>query len=114
MTDVLHALTTTLQAAAAKLGADDDAQVVVQEVPPGKPGDYGSPVAFALARSLRRPPSEIAAAIVAELELPPGVARAEAVGAYINFELDTGPFLAGVALEPRAPRAERRKVIVEH
>jgi len=87
---------------------------VVQEVPPGKPGDYGSPVAFALARTLRRPPPEIAAAIVAELVLPAGVASAEAVGAYINFEVEPGAFVGGIALEPRAPRAQRLKVIVEH
>jgi len=114
MTDVLHALTSALRAAAVSLGADPDTQVIVQEVPPGKPGDYGSPVAFALARSLRRPPPEIAAALVAALELPAGVARAEAVGAYINVELDPGPFIGAVALEPRRPSAARRKVIVEH
>jgi arginyl-tRNA synthetase len=115
MTDVLHALNAALQAAAAQVGADTaSVPAVVQEVPAGKPGDYGSPVAFALARSLRRPPPEIAANIVAALVLPAGVASAEAVGAYINFEVEPGAFVAAVALEPRAPRAERRKVIVEH
>src|SRR5690606_27582386 len=121
MTDVLHALNAALQAAVAKLmaaaGTEVDAAAqpaVVQEVPPGKPGDYGSPVAFTLARSLRQPPPAIAAALVASLELPAGVASAEAVGAYINFRVDPGAFVSAVALEPRAPQAEPRKVIVEH
>ncbi|HLU83386.1 MAG TPA: arginine--tRNA ligase, partial [Trueperaceae bacterium] len=127
MTDVLHALNAALQAAAAKVSAEllagSDAvavpdqsllPAVVQEVPAGKPGDYGSPVAFSLARLLRRPPPAIASAIVAALELPAGVAAAEAVGAYINFEVEPGAFVGSVVLEPRAPRATRRKVIVEH
>ena len=127
MTDVLHALNAALQAAAAKVSAEllpeSDGQqeqdrslfaTVVQEVPPGKPGDYGSPVAFSLARVLRKPPAEIAAALVAALELPEGIAAAEAVGAYINFEVKPGAFVGGVVLEPRTPSAPRRKVIVEH
>ncbi|HZW99320.1 MAG TPA: arginine--tRNA ligase, partial [Trueperaceae bacterium] len=70
MTDVFGALTASLRAAIQTLAPDFDADVQVQEVPADKPGDYGSPVAFTLARTLRRPPPQIAADIVARLQLP--------------------------------------------
>src|SRR5690606_33897385 len=56
----------------------------------------------------------IAQEIVEALALPPGVAGAEAVGAYLNFRLDVGSFVSGVALRPVAPSSAPRKVIVEH
>ena len=115
MNDVLGALSLALRAAIARLEPGFAGDVPLQEVPADKPGDYGSPVAFALARTLRRAPQQIAQEIVAGLELPPGVASAEAVGAYINFVLDPAAFVSAVALEPARPRApERRKVVVEH
>ena len=115
MKDALGALSLSLRAAIESLAPGFEGEVPIQEVPADKPGDYGTPVAFTLARTLRRPPPQIAADIVARLELPAGVASAEAVGAYINFVLDPGAFVAAVALSPSAPRApERRKVVVEH
>ncbi len=115
MTDVFGALTASLRAAIQTLAPDFDADVQVQEVPADKPGDYGSPVAFTLARTLRRPPPQIAADIVARLQLPQGVAAADAVGAYINFRLDAGAFVRGIVTGSARPRvAERRKVVVEH
>lgn len=115
MNDVLGSLSLSLRAAIADMAPDFEGDVPLQEVPADKPGDYGSPVAFTLARTLRRPPPQIAEEIVSRLALPPGVASAEAVGAYINFVLDPGAFVSGVALSPRPPQApERRKVVVEH
>ena len=115
MPDVLDALDNAVRHAIANLTGEPFAgDVNVQPVPPGKPGDYGTPVAFSLARTLRRAPDQIARDLVAALNLPDGVAKAEAVGAYINFELDVGSFLRGLVLEPRQPGGERRKVIVEH
>jgi len=113
MRSVVQALQEAVTAAVTTLGAQD-AQVIVQEVPEGKPGDFGTPVAFTLARQLRLNPAEIAARIVAALELPAGIEAAEAVGPYINFRVDPGAFVAGVALKPSRPSAERRKVVVEH
>ncbi len=115
MKDALEALSLSLRSAITTLAPGFEGDVPLQEVPADKPGDYGTPVAFTLARALRRPPPEIAADIVARLELPEGVASAATVGAYINFVLDPGAFVAEVAAGPRAPRAaERRKVVVEH
>ncbi len=114
MSDVLDALQDALTAALARLGLPLEGSVPLQEVPPGKPGDYGSPVAFTLAKAARRNPAELAAALVAELELPAGVAAAKAVGPYINFDLDAGAFVPAVIRSQLAPAAEARKVIVEH
>jgi arginyl-tRNA synthetase len=50
-------------------------------------GDYQTPVAFKLSGQLNRPPPEIAAALVEALELPAGMATAEAVGPFVNFRL---------------------------
>ncbi len=120
MKSVVKALQDAVTRVVATLGATLDAQdapnvqVVIQEVPEGKPGDFGTPVAFALARQLRQNPAELAATIVAKLELPEGIRTAEAVGPYINFRVDPGAFVAAVAQAPARPSAERRKVVVEH
>jgi arginyl-tRNA synthetase len=50
-------------------------------------GDYQTTVAFKLAGPLRRPPPEIAVSLVEALELPGGMATAEAVGPFVNFRL---------------------------
>ena len=86
----------------------------IQEVPADKPGDYGSPVAFGLAKTLRKNPALIAKEIVAGLELPEGIARAEAVGPYINFFVDPGLFVKSVVQSNTEPPKRDKKVIVEH
>lgn len=92
--DVKIQLKAALERAVRALGTE--AEVTVQAVPEGKAGDYGSPVAFGLARVLRKNPAAIAQELVERLELPAGVARAEAVGPYLNFHLDPGAFVRGV------------------
>lgn len=110
--DVKDQLKGALERAVAALGAE--AEVSVQAVPEGKAGDYGSPVAFALAKTLRQNPAAIAKGLLEKLELPPGVARAEAVGPYLNFHLDPASFVEGFVTAP-ATRPERgQKAIVEH
>jgi len=94
------------------LGAS--AEVTVQAVPEGKAGDYGSPVAFGLAKSLRKNPAVIAQELVARLELPEGVARAEAVGPYINFFVDPPSFVRSVSTGAFRPPARGKKVVLEH
>jgi len=113
MSDVKHALRTAFAAATEHLGIDPG-EIPVQEVPAGKPGDYGTPLAFALAKTLRRNPAEIAASIVDAFEPPEGVLRAEAVGPYINVFLDPGAFVAGIAAGAPDAAPRDRKVIVEH
>lgn len=113
MDDVISALQHALGEAVASLGAEG-VVAPLQEVPEGKPGDYGTPVAFTLARTLKRNPAEVASAVVAALHLPEGVARVSAVGPYINFEMEPAAFVRAVSERPRAPCAQALKVVVEH
>ncbi len=116
MADVIQALREAVQEGLAAIGAGEAGavEVSIQEVPEDKPGDYGTPVAFGLARSLRRNPADIARELVGELRLPTGVARADAVGPYINFHLDPGAFVAEVVRRREAPEGARLKVVLEH
>ena len=50
-------------------------------------GDLAFPC-FALAKQRKMSPVECATALAAELELPAGIARAEALGPYLNFFVD--------------------------
>ncbi len=113
MADVTHALKEAVLAALARLEVED-AEVSIQEVPADKAGHYGTPVAFTLARSLRRNPAQIAQDLIAALELPEGVARADAVGPYINFHLVPGAFVEQVVLAPPRAVGEGLKVVLEH
>ena len=113
MQDLKSSLQTALLSALKTLDVTD-ADAPIQEVPPGKPGDYGSPVAFGLAKTLRKNPALIAQDIVGALRLPQGVARAEAVGPYINFFVDAGAFVKMVVETGPAAKKRDKKVIVEH
>jgi len=75
--------------------ADDDMPAIVIEVPPRRAlGDLAVPVAFELARRLRKAPRAIAQDIARALDAIPGVARAEATpNGYLNFYLDRAGFL---------------------
>ncbi|AFZ69103.1 arginine--tRNA ligase [Deinococcus peraridilitoris] len=110
--DVKAQLKTAVEAAAQHLGASIEA--VIQETPPDKPGDYGTPAAFLLAKALRQNPAQIAQQLAASVELPATVARAEAVGPYLNFFLDAAEFVRGVVQGPVTPERKTGKVIVEH
>lgn len=111
--DLKTHLQAALAAALDALGAEA-ADIPVQDVPDDKPGDYGTPVAFGLARSLRKNPAEIAADILGALELPEGVARAEAVGPYLNFFVEPGFFVREVVRAEPRPGKRGGKAIVEH
>jgi len=92
----------------------DALDVGVQRVPDDKPGDYGSPVAFALAKRLRRNPAALAGAIAEHLVPPAGVARVEAVGPYLNVFVDPGAFVRAVLTLPGAAAPSGRKIVIEH
>ncbi|MFA5594313.1 MAG: arginine--tRNA ligase [Trueperaceae bacterium] len=113
MKSVVRALQNAVEEAVRALGIAQP-QVLIQEVPEGKPGDFGTPVAFTLARELRQAPAEIAGRIIAGLQLPEGVRSAEAVGPYINFVVEPAAFVKNVALKPARPEAAPLKVVVEH
>ena len=110
--DVKAQLKEALERAVASLGAE--AEVTVQSVPEGKSGDYGSPVAFGLAKKLRQNPVAIANSLLGGLTLPPGIARAEAVGPYLNFHLDPGAFVGALVTTPFVRLEQDKRVIVEH
>src|SRR5687768_3217545 len=95
MNDLKRALQTAVKDSLAKL-AVNAIDVPIQDVPDDKPGDYGTPAAFTLAKTLRRSPTQIAQEIVSNLHLPAGIAKAEAVGPYINFFVDAGAFVKSV------------------
>jgi arginyl-tRNA synthetase len=107
-TDLQHALKQALATFAEGIDAP------IQDVPGDKPGDYGTPVAFGLAKTLRKNPAAIAQEIVSRLNLPAGIAKAEAVGPYINFFVDPGAFVKNIVEITPDVAKQNKKVIVEH
>ncbi len=110
---VMSDLKTLLKLALEKI-VPPEIEVVIQDTPADKPGDYGSPVAFLLAKALKQNPVQIAKELAAKVELPVGVARAEAVGPYLNFFVDQSAFVQSVILSVYTPEPKNQKVIVEH
>jgi len=109
---IRHAFTAFLRE---RYGAD--VAVVVEQPKQASFGEYALPVAFALARQLRKAPRVIAEEIAAQAPAVEGVARLEVAGnGYINIRLDRG-WYGRALLEGRAepaPAQEAGKVIVEH
>jgi arginyl-tRNA synthetase len=93
-----------------------DQPAIVIETPPRRAlGDLALPIAFELARRLRRAPRAIADDLAAALGSMDGVARVEAANGYLNVFLDRPAFLSGRLLDVRAePMRAGDKVIVEH
>jgi arginyl-tRNA synthetase len=89
-------------------------EIVIQDTPSGKPGDYGTPLPFLLAKVLRANPVQIAADLASKIELPKGIARAEAVGPYLNFFVDAASFTQDVVNSRYTVTPKNQKVIVEH
>jgi arginyl-tRNA synthetase len=82
-------------------------------------GEMATPVAFELAKRLRRAPRQIAQEIAAELSTVEGVSRVEVAGAgYVNFFLDRAAYfaaaVAGSAAKPAAAPDGAPKSVVEH
>ena len=98
--------------------SDPDLNVPVEMPPNRTMGDLGTPVAFDLARRLRKAPRVIAQEIADALGPLPGITKVEAApNGYLNVFLDRPAFLLarlGVAgtLPATPPRSD--KTIVEH
>ena len=98
------------------------ANIVIEQPPKVELGEYALPLAFELARKLRKAPRKIAEEIVAGLGEVPGFDKFEVAGAgYINARLKRGEAAAElISGEPTFPKAARvghpvsGKVIVEH
>jgi arginyl-tRNA synthetase len=91
-------------------------EVVLEQPKQSGFGELALPVAFQLARTLKKAPRAIAEEIVAQMPPVPGVARLEAAGGgYLNLRLDRAAYAVAI-LEGRAAAGSARpgKVIVEH
>ena len=97
---------------------DPDLNVPVETPPNRTMGDLGTPVAFDLARRLRKAPRVIAQEIADALGPLPGITRVEAApSGYLNVFLDRPAFLLarlGLAGSLPAPAPRSDKTIVEH
>jgi arginyl-tRNA synthetase len=92
---------------------------VAIESPPNRTlGDLGTPVAFELARRLRKAPRVIAQDIAARFPPGDGISRVEAApNGYLNVFIDRPAFLLqrlGVGDAPSSNRLVEGKTIVEH
>ncbi|MGE5646798.1 MAG: arginine--tRNA ligase [Acidobacteriota bacterium] len=93
-----------------------ETQVAVEQPKDPRFGELALPVAFQLARELRKAPKAIGAEIASELGEIPGIAALEVAGnGYINVRLDRAAYGASL-LAPAAAEAasEGGKIIVEH
>ena len=92
-------------------GITDPDLVIPIEYPPNRTlGDLGTPVAFDLARRLRKAPRVIAQELAAALGPIPGIARVEAApNGYLNVFLDRPAFLLSrLGLAGELPAASAR------
>ena len=106
--------------ALAELHGITDAELTIPiEYPPTRTlGDLGTPIAFDLARRLRKAPRAIAQELAGALGPMPGIARIDAAAnGYLNVFLDRPAFLLGrlgLAGTLPAPPPRLEKTIVEH
>ncbi|MGH9457182.1 MAG: arginine--tRNA ligase [Thermoanaerobaculia bacterium] len=110
------ALTETLRSRVLAVFGTPVERVVLQTPPKLAMGDLATPMALELARTLKRPPREIAQKIAEDLSLPPLVASVSVEGAgYLNFRLDRALFTATWIRNVLAPPAgDGARAIVEH
>src|SRR5437762_1631245 len=88
-------------------------EIVLNQTPKIDLGELATPVAFELARTLKRPPRAVAEELITRAGKIDGVERMEPAGAgYINFYLDRAAVVRGSRL--RGYPADDDKIIVEH
>ena len=103
-------------------GAQWDGEITFDDTPSLELGDFGTAVAFQLARVFRKAPKLIAEELAERIEKPEGIVEVKAVNGYINFYVDYSYFgraLVKEILEKGAGYGESnvgegKKVIVEH
>ncbi|MGO9123282.1 MAG: arginine--tRNA ligase [Terriglobales bacterium] len=91
-------------------------RIVIEQPPRVELGEYALPLAFDLAKKLRKPPRKIAEEIVAGIGPIEGFEKLELAGAgYINARVQRGQFAATLATG-EAPHAAvpAGKILVEH
>jgi arginyl-tRNA synthetase len=104
-----------------QLSADEVPQLLIEYPPKRELGDLATPVAFELARRLRKAPRAIAQELAAALGAIDGITRVEAApNGYLNIYLDRVAFTrdviatAGARLAVSPAAAQAGKTIVEH
>src|SRR5262245_22765916 len=91
----------------------DAPEIVLNQTPKIEFGELATPIAFELARMLKRPPRAIAEELITRVGKVDGVERMEPAGAgYINFFLDRAEVVRGRRL--RGYQGDDGKIIVEH
>jgi arginyl-tRNA synthetase len=87
-----------LARAARALGAPEPIEPVLERPRDPQFGEYATNLAMVLARPLRKPPREVAAALIGAMNLEKaGVSKAEIAGpGFINFRIDAGVLAAGL------------------
>jgi arginyl-tRNA synthetase len=91
-------------------------KIVIEQPPRVELGEYALPLAFELAKKLRKPPRKIAEEIVAGIGPIPGFENLELAGAgYINARVNRAELAAALAADQN-PKAEipAGKILVEH
>ena len=90
--------------------------VVIEQPPKVELGEYALPLAFELAKKLRKAPRKIAEEIVAGLGSVEGFERFEIAGAgYINARLDRTALASAVAADQKSDSVQAAgKILVEH
>jgi arginyl-tRNA synthetase len=94
----------------------ENANIVVEQPPKIEFGEFALPIAFELARKLRKVPRKIAEEIVAGVGTIPGFEKFEVAGAgYINVRLNRAELARAVATDEKPAIAiPAGKVLVEH
>jgi len=92
------------------------AQIVIEQPPKVEMGEYAMPLAFELAKRLRRAPRKIAEEIVNGIGKIEGFEKLELAGAgYINARVNRAQAAAFLALDEQPPsEVPRGKILVEH
>jgi len=91
-------------------------KIVIEQPPKVEFGEYALPLAFELAKKLRKPPRKIAEEIVAGIGPIEGFEKLELAGAgYINARVDRVQLAAALANDQRPPANDQSgKILVEH
>jgi arginyl-tRNA synthetase len=109
------ALAASVRDAAERLWGVRLESVALERPPSLEMGDFASPAAFDLAKTLKKAPRAIALDLAQALALAEGVREARVEGAgYLNFFLDRGRLAAAMVAEPSPSPAREGKTIVEH
>jgi arginyl-tRNA synthetase len=111
-----QALRSAIEQTVGRLYQLDQMPSIPIETPPNRAlGDLAVPVAFELARKLRKAPRAIAQEIAAAMPAVEGITRVTAApNGYVNFYLDRPAFLASRLGATVAPAPRAGKAIVEH